>query len=379
MKVYTKTKVILFAIWVLFCIVALTNCGKSEGANGKKEIVMSDSMIVPLKPQYVTDPVTFDSDDPAIWINQNDPSKSLIIGTDKGGEKGEGGLFVFDLEGNLDTTRSVRGIQRPNNVDIAYGFNLNGQIVDIAVTTERLTNKLRVFSLPEMKEIDNGGIYVFEGDSIKDPMGIALYTDPITKDIYAIVGRKYGPENEYLWQYKLVPNEKGYVEGELVRKFGKFSGVKEIEAIAVDSELGYVYYSDENVGVRKYYAHPDSSDTQIALFATNDIKEDHEGISIYKRENGTGYLILSDQQAGRFAIYPREGSEEDPDHHQLICYIPTSTVESDGNEVTSISLNPEFKKGLFVAMSDDKTFQIYNWNHIQSLIDRAILEKLNVQ
>ncbi len=46
------------------------------------------------------------------------------------------------------------------------------------------------------------------------------------------------------------------VKGTLVRKFGLFSGKKEIESIAVDDALGYVYYSDEGYGVRKYYADP---------------------------------------------------------------------------------------------------------------------------
>lgn len=36
-----------------------------------------------LKPVIVTDTVRFDTDDPAIWVNPTDGSKSLIVGTDK--------------------------------------------------------------------------------------------------------------------------------------------------------------------------------------------------------------------------------------------------------------------------------------------------------
>ena len=150
----------------------------------------------------------------------------------------------------------------------------------------------------------------------------------------------------------------------MVRKFGKFSGNKEIEAIAVDNELGFVYYSDEGVGVRKYYAHPDSSNTELAIFATSGVREDHEGLSIYKTSEREGYILLSDQQANQFHIFSREGSEKGPHDHPVIKIIKTNTDESDGSEVSSVSFNDTFRYGLFVAMSTDGTFQLYRWEDI---------------
>jgi 3-phytase len=103
---------------------------------------------------------------------------------------------------------------------------------------------------------------------------------------------------------------------------------------------------------------------ELALFATEGFTDDHEGISIYKLDDSTGYILVSDQQAALFHVFPREGSEGNPHNHSLITKIPVSTTESDGSEVTSISLGPDFPKGLFVAMSDDKTFQIYRWEDL---------------
>lgn len=315
-----------------------------------------------LKPLLITDRVRSDSDDPAIWVNRKDPSESLIIGTDKGGDTGEGGLYVFNLHGKIDSTKTVM-LKRPNNVDVAYDFNFIGEKKDIAVCTERNTNSIRVFSLPDMKAIDGGGIPVFEDSDMRSPMGIALYTDE-KGSIFAIVGRKSGPMEGYLYQYKLISDESGRVSAILLRKFGKFSGRKEIEAIAVDNELGYVYYSDEGVGVRKYYAHPDSNDVELALFATNGVRQDHEGISIYKANDGTGYILLSDQQANAFHVYPREGTDKGPHDHPLIKKIHVATKESDGSEVSSYSFPPLFPNGLFVAMSTDGTFQLYRWEDL---------------
>lgn len=253
------------------------------------------------------------------------------------------------------------GINRPNNVDIAYGLKINEkQQLDIAVCTERNTNKIRVIKLPEMKLIDNGGISVFEGQEERSPMGIALYTDATNKNIYAMVGRKSGPSDGYIYQYLLESDINGLVSGKLVRKFGKYSGKKEIESIAVDNELGYVYYSDETVGIRKYYAHPDSSSTELALFGTGGFKEDHEGISIFKTSNKTGFILVSDQQANQFHVFRREGDANDVHKHTILRTIKTQTNESDGSEILHQKLNRKFKDGLFVAMSNNKTFHFYS-------------------
>lgn len=315
-----------------------------------------------VNPVIITDSVKHNSDDPAIWINKNDLSKSLIIGTDKGRDGEDGALYVFTLDGKEIKEKTVKGLKRPNNVDVAYNLKLNNSYTDIAVCTERNTNSIRVFALPEMKPIDNGGIPVFEGDSLRLPMGIALYTD-INGDIYAIVSRKKGPLDNYLWQYKITDIGNGVVGGHLVRKFGKFSGKKEIEAIAVDNELGYVYYSDEGVGIRKYYANPNSPDCELAVFASKEFKSDIEGISIYKKKNGKGYILVSDQQANQFHIFLREGKRNNPHEHPLVKTIQTATLESDGSDVTSITL-PNFPNGIFVAMSNPKVFQYYRWTDI---------------
>ncbi|MEJ2904645.1 phytase [Pedobacter panaciterrae] len=316
-----------------------------------------------VKPLYTTEPVQFDSDDPAIWINPVDSSKSLIIGTDK---DENGGLYVFDLKGKIIKDKTIKGLKRPNNVDIAYGLLLGSKKTDIAVTTERMTHKLRIYSLPDMKPLDNGGVPVYEGEKgemYRDLMGIAMYTSP-KGEIYAIAGRKTGPKDgSYLWQYLLEDDGTGHIKATLKRKFGNYSGKKEIESIAVDNEMGYIYYSDEQFGVRKYYADPAKGNKELALFAKEGFTEDNEGISIYKTTDTTGYILVSDQSANHFKVYSREGVKNKNDH-QLITSIKVSTNQSDGSDIYSKPLNADFKHGIFVAMSDNKTFQYYRWEDL---------------
>lgn len=317
-----------------------------------------------IKPKVITAEVIHDTDDPAIWINSKDTLKSLIIGTDK---DVDGGLYAFDLQGKI--VNKVSGLKRPNNVDIAYGLILNGIPTDIAVVTERETNSIRVFRLPDLVPLDNGGIPVFEGEKERGPMGIALYTRAADTAIFAIVGRKSGPQDGYLWQYRLADDGKGIVTGTTIRKFGKYSGKKEIEAIAVDNRLGYVYYSDESVGVRKYLADPGKADnSELALFATEGFVSDHEGISVYPSSDTTGYVLVSNQQNNTFMVYKREGEHNDPDKHTLIAEVPVSTMESDGSDVTAVALGAQFPKGMFVAMSNGKVFHYYSWEDIAAKI-----------
>ncbi|MDQ5978275.1 MAG: 3-phytase [Verrucomicrobiota bacterium] len=310
-----------------------------------------------LQPRVITEPAKHDTDDPAIWINRADLAKSLVIGTDK---NTDGALLAYDLGGKI--VRSVPGLKRPNNVDLVTGFALGGKRVDIAVVTEREERRLRVFTLPDLAAADRGDLVVFDGDPERAPMGVALYQRPHDGAVFAIVGGKSGPAEGYLAQYRLEDDGSGRVKMTLVRTFGAYSGRAEIEAIGVDAELGYVYYSDETFGVRKYAADPDAPEAnkELALFGTTGFASDREGISIYPQAGGRGYVLVSDQQAYRFQIFPRAGIPGKPHDHPLLAAVDVAAIQSDGSDVTPVEL-PGFPGGLFVAMTEGKVFHFYAW------------------
>lgn len=316
-----------------------------------------------IEPDVITETTLNDTDDPAIWVNPEDVSKSIIFGTDK---ETNGAIYAFDLDGKIIEEKTIRNIERPNNVDLTYGFTINDSTkVDIIAFTEREKNQVRVFSVPEMKPLDKGGFKVFEEETnseFKAPMGIAIYHSPINQKVYLIVGRKTGPKENYLYQYELQSKHEG-VQMKLVRKFGKFSGKKEIEAIAVDNEMGYIYYSDEQHGVRKYYAEPEKGNQEIALFGTDKFESDIEGIAIAKTTAKKGYIIVSDQQRGQFNVFDRETNE-------FIKALNLTTVETDGCDVVTVSLGSKFPKGIFVAMNDAKNFYVYDFSKILDEIEK---------
>lgn len=297
----------------------------------------------------ITEKTPHDTDDPAIWINKNNPEASIVFGTDK--DEVNGGLYAFNLDGKLIKEKEITGISYPNNVDVEYGFKLiDSTFTDILVFSEREKNQIRVFSVPDMKPLDNGGFKVFVDETdmeMKRPMGVAFYKNPKTGKISIFVSRKEGPEQGYLYQYELVSDYLG-VKLKLLRKLGAFSGNKEIEAIAVDNESGIVYYSDEGHCIRKYYADPLKGNKEIYCFGGEYFKKDIEGIAIAKY-NDQGFLIVSNQQAHTFNIF-------DLKTNTFIKELNLGTIETDGCAVTTTALGSKFSNGLFVSMNDEKNF-----------------------
>lgn len=306
-----------------------------------------------IQPDVITEQTLHDTDDPAIWVNYENPEESIVFGTDK---DTNGAIFAFDLNGKIIEEKTIRGLKRPNNVDIRQNVKVNDSVhTDIMVFSERERKQVRVFSIPDMIALDNGGFPVFQDETNPDyklPMGISLYKSHKDEALYVIVGRKDGPKQAYLHQFKM-EFSKDQVKLDLVRKFGNYSGKKEIEAIAVDDALGHVYYSDEIYGIRKYHAEPSMGNEELNLFGGETFQRDNEGIAIVAKKGKEGFIIVSNQQAETFNIFSRETNA-------FIKEINLTTNQTDGCEVTTFPLNNTFKSGLFVAMNDEKNFYFYD-------------------
>ena len=293
-----------------------------------------------------TAPEPHQTDDPAFWLNKRNPSESLIFGTVKMAAP-DGAIAVYRLDGSRLMT--VPNVDRPNNIDVAYGFKIGNRKVDIAVATERNKNQLRVFEILPGKGLkDLAALPVFN-----QPMGIALYTRRSDKALFAIVSRKSGPSGSYLFQYQIMADATGQVRAEKVREFGTFSGSKEIEAVAIDPEREHVYYSDEGAGVRMYHANPAHPDAakELALFATSGWKGDREGIAIYK-----GYIIATDQQHpnSEFHVFSRDNRKE------------LGVFRLGADTTDGIDVSPH---GLFIAMNDSRhNFLLAEWKSIAAAL-----------
>ena len=304
---------------------------------------LAGPQLIEIKPVLATEQVGQDADDPAVWIHPKDPQKSLILGTNKVAGP-DGALVVMDLEGKV--RQRVTGIDRPNNVDVRG---------DLAAVTERLKSRVRLFNVSESGVTDSGSFPVFEGQQgpAAAPMGIALYRRPRDGALFAIVGRKNGPTTGYLWQYRIEGTK-----ATKVREFGNYSGGAdgEIEAIAVDDELGFVYYADESCCIRKWHADPDHprAAREVATFGQDGFQLNREGIAVHK-----DYVVCTDQIPGgsQYKLYSRRGDQKNP-----VAVLAGTADSTDGIEVVSRPMGSRFPNGFLVAMnSSGKNFLLFAW------------------
>ncbi|MEO1685750.1 MAG: phytase, partial [Cyanobacteria bacterium J06631_12] len=303
-----------------------------------------------------------DSDDPAIWVNPNNGDESIVIGTLK-----DGGLAVFDLEGNVVQTvlPDPFGDIRYNNVDLVYGFELDGESVDLAVASDRENDTLAVFKIkPDKINPDTQQLEDITADSILDTIfgiddgeatayGLATYKSPVSGSVYAFVTQAEGNQ---VAQLELVADN-GKVNANVVRTLTLPTPTgdaadSQSEGIVIDQELGFLYVAlEEEVGILKYSAEPNGGDSFeiIQPIGADYLVPDIEGLSIYYGAEGSGYLIANSQGDSSYAVFSREGPNE-----YLGSFVVGSNGdidqvnESDGLDVVNLPVGEAFPNGLLV-------------------------------
>jgi 3-phytase len=309
------------------------------------------------------------ADDPAIWVHPQEPSLSLVLGTDK-----KGGLNVFDLDGKR--LQVVSDGARPNNVDVIYGFPLGGSKVDLAVAGTRSKAKTGVTLWridPDARRLaELGPVPAFTVFGGGEPYGSCVYRSPRDKAFYGFITSKEGA----IEQYRLDDTGRGSIRGTLVRSLRVGSTA---EGCVADFDLGSLYVSEEKVGIWKFAAEPDGSSTGalIARVGEHGLAADVEGLTIYYGASAKGYLIASSQGANAFKAYERGGSNA-----FVLTIDPTGgpdldVADSDGIDVTNVATSSRFPRGLFVCQDGRRrngrqNFKLFAWEQIAG--DRLLID-----
>jgi 3-phytase len=300
------------------------------------------------------------ADDPAIWIHPGDPAKSLVLGTDK-----KGGLNVFDMDGKR--LQVVSEGSRPNNVDILYGFPLGDKAVDLAVAGTRIKDKqgMAFWRIdPESRRLSEVGpvpaFAVFKGG---EHYGSCVYRSPRDRAFYVFVSDKEGGVEQYR-----IEGGTGTIKATLVRVIKVGS---QVEGCVADFDLGQLYVGEEDVGIWKYGAEPDSGSTRslVTKVPENGLTADVEGLTIYYASGSKGYLIASSQGSDTYKVYERDGSNAfvatiDPKAGAI-----SDVGETDGIDVTNVPTSSRFARGLFVVQDGNphdgkQNFKFFAWDEI---------------
>jgi len=320
---------------------------------------------VTVSPSVETEPVqSFGdaADDVAIWVHPTDPELSVIIGAQK-----KRGINVYDLSGKLLQSRADGRI---NNVDIRYGFQLGDRTVAVVTGSNRSTDSISTYIIDEttrtLVEVADGII----DTGMSDPYGHCMYKSASSGLMYAYVNDTDGLVRQWL----LEDNGQDKISMTPVREFYVGS---QTEGCVADDETGDLYVGEENVGIWKYSAEPDGGDDRKSVDSVDEngnLTADVEGLSIYYGEDGAGYLVASNQGADNYALYERAGDNKFIGIFHVVADEATGIdgiSETDGLDVNSAYLGPNFPDGVFVAQdgrnispAERQNFKLVPWHRI---------------
>lgn len=323
----------------------------------------SDVRVV--RPIVETAPVETDgdsADDPAIWVDRNDPSRSIIIGTQK-----QSGLYVYDLNGAV---LQFLPDGRMNNVDVRDGFRLGNQTVSLVTSSNRTTDSISIYRVdPVARRLVNVADGV-QATGLLDPYGLCMYRSASSGKHFVFVNDGGGE----MRQWELVDAGNGRVRANLVREF-RFD--TQPEGCVADDATGILYVAEEDVGLWRMSAEPNGGTerTSITTVAANSaLKDDLEGIGLYDLGDGRGYLVLSSQGNNSYAVFRRDGANEYIGSFSVLADAARGidgVSETDGLEVLSANLGGPYAHGIFVAQDgrniapqQNQNFKLVPWSAI---------------
>ena len=336
---------------------------------------------------------TNDADDPSFWVHPSDPSKSLVIGTVK-----EAGVDVYRTDGSLVQAVPIPSGSRYNNIEVLYGINLGGTTRDLAVLSDRGTDKLHIFAIngastsaPLSEVTASSAPLVFGGTkkiNSKTTYGLAGWRNRATGK-----GEVFVTQENTTNLAKLVLTDAGggkvsyqrVASLSLPNRFTLPNGstwtpcfnpkhpdwVAHAEGMVVDPDTGTLWADQEIVGLwrmttdltnpvlvhkltrfgQKYSVVSGKCkvDAASTSYGESYLPGDLEGIGLYRAgTSSNGYLIISNQQKSLFTVFSRDGAS----------YLGTfaigggmfdSVEATDGLDVINVNMGPKYPQGMLVT------------------------------
>ena len=122
-----------------------------------------------------------------------------------------------------------------------------------------------------------------------EPYGSCVYRSPRDKSFYVFITSKDGDVEQYRIEAGDPNSSASPIRAKRVRTLSVGSTA---EGCVADHELGWIYVGEEDVGIWRYRAEPDSGAdrTLIARVGENGLAADVEGLTIYYAAGTEGYL-----------------------------------------------------------------------------------------
>ncbi|MCE7005966.1 phytase [Kibdelosporangium philippinense] len=341
-----------------------------------------------------------DADDPAIWVNERDPGRSIVVATAK-----EGGLHSYRLDGTQ--IRHVPAPPRPGPEHAPGRFNNVDIVGDLAIVSDRGRDHIRFYQVNGLVDVTAPDVpFVFnstqsEVDEQKTAYGLAAWnSDGAT---YVLVSRRSTTQVALLkvesrggmYSYRVVrkldlPASFTLPNGTTWQPCDEPGVLPQVEGMVVDYRTGTLYAGQEDVGIWRISANltgrpvlidkvrefgvPGSYDpaTEECVpgkdpgFGGKHISADVEGLTIHY---GRNLLLASSQGDNTFAAYDLPGKYKTSFQIKLGDDL---VQESDGAAVIGTGLGHRFPHGLLAVQDGDNAgesrestnFKFVRWDDV---------------
>lgn len=229
------------------------------------------------------------ADDPEIWADPRDPSRGVILGTDK-----QAGLHVYDLAGK-DLQFLAEGPL--NNVDLRGGFLVGGKAQVLVGASDRGRSAIAFYLLdPDTLKVTLWGRVPVK---VSEPYGFCM--GRLRGEIVAVMVGKAGDVEQFT-----IRDQGGKPAATSMRAFPIGS---QAEGCVVDDVAGLLYVAEEAKGIWRFPLDPIGAARHLMAPAPSDqLKPDVEGLTLL-REGAATYLLASSQGDSAFAVWRVDGAE----------------------------------------------------------------------
>jgi 3-phytase len=281
------------------------------------------------------------ADGAAIVPDRANPANSVVIGTNKI-TGGGGGLFVYDLQGNILSSVTPGAANSVDTRDLT-GVSGWGDVL-LVMTTDREANLLRYYT---MNRTTKALTAVGTSSLGYEPYGSCLYVHS-TGVVYAFVSDR-GPDDTSArnwYQYPLSWSGSAASAGAAARTV---SVANVVEGMAADDVAGKFYLSQEDVGLYQYDASPSGGSTRVAVdtVGAGNLVADVEDVALAYGPQGTKILVSS-QGDSSYHVYDATTFVHET---RFTATRPGGGAigDTDGLDVYLGFLGPDFPNGLIVV------------------------------
>jgi len=297
------------------------------------------------------------ADDPAVWRDPADPTRSLIVATDK-----QAGLYVYGLDGAI-RSRIAEG--KVNNVDLREA--VVGGRASVAVVASDRTDpanaRLAVLELDTASATLKPLAALPAGEG--EAYGMCLYRRPADGALYAFLVVKDGTVRQFALDLAAEPK---------ARFVRSFKLATQAEGCVADDRTGELYVAEEDAGIWRISAEPDGG-TGPQPFAKVDgrtLVADVEGLAVVPDGPRGGWLLASSQGDSAYALYRLEDAGF-VGRFRVGPGAVDGTSDTDGIEFAPGPMGPDFPQGLLAVQDGDnapdaQNFKLVSWAEVRAAL-----------